>query len=101
MRVLATAVLALAASAAESVRAPAAALAALLGTVVVWALLGAVIPALGPDTDRSARLQEPVQYWNGLALLVAVSLPLWLWLAARREHVPRVRAGATAAQAAE
>ena len=86
----------LAAAAADSVRAPATALAALLGTVVVWALLGAVIPALGPDTDRSARLQEPVQYWNGLALLLAVSLPLWLWLAARREHVPRVRAGATA-----
>ena len=86
----------LAAAAAGSVRAPAAALAALLGTVVVWALLGAVIPALGPDTDRSARLQEPVQYWNGLALLLAVSLPLWLWLAARRDHVPRVRAGATA-----
>ena len=86
----------LAAAAADSIRATAAALAALLGTVVVWALLGAVIPALGPDTDRSARLQEPVQYWNGLALLLAVSLPLWLWLAARREHVPRVRAGATA-----
>jgi hypothetical protein len=87
---------ALAVAALGSVRLASAGLAALLGAVVVWALVTVAIPAIGPDTERSARLQEPVGYWNGLALLVAISLPLWLWLASRRAHPPRLRAGAAA-----
>ncbi|MGE5689620.1 MAG: O-antigen ligase family protein [Pseudomonadota bacterium] len=86
----------LAVGAAGSPRVVAAALAGLLGVAVVWALVTVAVPAVGPDTERSARLQEPVGYWNGLALLVAVSLPLWLWLASRRGHPPRLRAGAAA-----
>jgi len=87
---------ALALAALGSVRLASGGLAALLGTVVVWALVTVAIPAIGPDTERSARLQEPVGYWNGLALPVAISLPLWLWLASRRAHPPRLRAGAAA-----
>jgi tetratricopeptide (TPR) repeat protein len=75
-------------------------LAAILGLAVVWALAGKVIPALGPDTDRSARLRAPVGYWNALALLVAMSLPLWLWLAAGRRHAVGLRAVGAAMLAA-
>jgi O-antigen ligase len=71
-------------------------LAATLGLVVLWALAGKVVPALGPENARSARLRAPVGYWNALALLVAMSLPLWLWLSARRVHAAVLRAGATA-----
>jgi hypothetical protein len=67
-------------------------LAASFGLVILWALAGKVIPALGPDNARSARLREPIGYWNALALVNAMSLPLWLWLAARRPHTPLVRA---------
>jgi hypothetical protein len=59
-------------------------LGALAGAAAIWGLGGKIVPALGPDTDRSARLLEPVGYWNALALLLAMSLPVWLWLAARR-----------------
>ena len=75
-------------------------LAAVLGLAVVWALAGKVILALGPDTDRSARLRAPVGYWNALALLVAMSLPLWLWLAGGRRHAAGMRALAAAVLAA-
>ena len=53
------------------------------------------MPTLAPDGARVARLQSPVAYWNGLALLAALAVPLGLWLASRREH----RAGARAAGA--
>jgi O-Antigen ligase/Tetratricopeptide repeat len=67
-------------------------LAGVIGVALAWALLGKVVPALDPDVDRSARLRGPVGYWNALALLLAVSLPLWSWIAARRAHDARVRA---------
>jgi hypothetical protein len=73
-------------------RVAAAVLAGVIGVALVWALLGKVVPALDPDVDRSARLRGPVEYWNALALLIAVSLPLWLWIAARRSHVVWLRA---------
>ncbi len=57
--------------------------AALLGAVLVWALLGKVIPALGPDdAGRVARLKGSVGYWNALALLADAALGLGLWLVA-------------------
>jgi tetratricopeptide (TPR) repeat protein len=77
-------------------RVVAAGLAAAFGLVVLWALAGKVVPDLGPDNARSARLRAPVGYWNALGLLVAMSLPLWLWLAARRVHKTLLRGGATA-----
>jgi O-antigen ligase len=54
-------------------------LAALLGAVAVWALLGKVLPFLYPDYQRAARLRGPVGLWNQLALLGAFALPLALW----------------------
>jgi len=65
-------------------RTVAAGLAILLFAVCGWALLGKVFPGLFPDGERVARLRNPVGYWNGLALLAATALPLYLWLAARR-----------------
>ena len=58
-------------------------MAALLGAVLVWALLGKAIPALFEDGERVARLRNPVGYWNGLALLADFALPLGLWLGVR------------------
>src|SRR5918994_1361694 len=52
----------------------------LFAVTLAWALAGAVVPALGPDVERSARLREPIEYWNALALVAAMALPLWLWL---------------------
>jgi O-Antigen ligase len=73
--------------------ATAGALAALLLGVFAWALLGKVFPSLFPDGARVARLRDPVGYWNALALLAAVALPVSLWLAAVRRHPRTVRAG--------
>src|SRR5437868_2673388 len=59
-------------------------LAALLGAVCVWALAAKALPFLYADYGRIARLRSPVGYWNALALLGDVALPLGLWLAGRR-----------------
>ena len=66
-------------------------LAALLAAVMVWALAGKVVPNLFPDGARVARLRDPIDYWNGLALLAVMALPLGLWLAVRREHIRPAR----------
>src|SRR5262249_51673453 len=60
--------------------------AALLGILVVWALLAKCIPALYADYyyGRVARLRAPLDYWNELALLCDVGVALALRLAARR-----------------
>ena len=55
-------------------------LAALFAVTLMWALFTVVVPAVGPDVERSARLREPVVYWNALALVAAMALPVWLWL---------------------
>ena len=57
-----------------------------------WALLTKAFPGVGSDTGRVARLSAPIGYWNALALLFALALPLALWLAARREHAHWLRA---------
>jgi O-Antigen ligase len=59
-------------------------LAALLGAVCVWSLAGKALPFLYEDYGRIARLRGPVGYWNALALLGDVALPLGLWLALSR-----------------
>jgi tetratricopeptide (TPR) repeat protein len=78
-------------------RRPAAKAAGLLAVlafgVLGWALLGKVFPGLFPDGARVARLRNPVGYWNALALVAALALPLALWLAAGRQHARVVRAG--------
>jgi len=58
--------------------------ATLLGAVIAWALLAKCIPSLYPDYGRVARLRSPVSYWNELALIDDVAIPLGLWLAAPR-----------------
>jgi hypothetical protein len=63
------------------VRSLALVLAAALGAVLGWALLGKVIPALGPDDVGSvARLKGSIGYWNALSLLADAALGVGLWL---------------------
>ena len=65
------------------VRAVALVVAAALGAVLCWALLGKVVPALGPDdAGRVTRLRGSIGYWNALALLADAALGLGLWLVA-------------------
>src|SRR5262245_18431818 len=59
-------------------------LCAVLGAVCVWALAGKALPFLYEDYGRIARLRGPVGYWNALALVGAIALPLGLWLALAR-----------------
>ena len=61
---------------------------------LLWALAGKVVPNLYPDGERAARLRAPLEYWNALALLCAMTLPPALWAAVRREHARVVRIGA-------
>src|SRR5919198_1701650 len=61
-------------------------LAGVFACALGWALLGKAVPAVGAQSDRIARLSSPIGYWNALALLFDMALPLALWLAARREH---------------
>ena len=56
---------------------------ALLGAVCVWSLAGKVLPWLYEDYGRIARLRGPVGYWNALALLGDIALPIGLCLATR------------------
>ena len=66
-------------------------LAGLLGAVLLWALLGKVLPGLGPDdASRVARLRGSIGYWNALALVGDAALGLGLWLlVAVRERFAR------------
>ena len=70
----------------------AAAAAVLVGLVLGWALLAKCVPALYGDYGRIARLRAPLGYWNELALLCDVAVPVALWLAAPRARRPLVRA---------
>ena len=69
----------------------AAGLGALTTSVLIVALSGKVVPAFYDDYGRLARLRWPLEYWNELALLAAVTVPLGLWLACRRERPLRAR----------
>jgi O-Antigen ligase len=59
----------------------------LFAGVLLWALAGKVFPGLFPDGARVARLRNPVGYWNALALVCDLALPLFLWLSARRRDL--------------
>src|SRR5829696_4995893 len=67
-----------------------------LTAVMAWALAGKVVPNVFPDGARIARLRDPIEYWNGLALIAAMAMPLGLWHAVRREHPRLVRVGGVA-----
>jgi O-antigen ligase len=74
-------------------------LAAALALVAVMALLSRLHPELFPEIeaaqyldDVEARLSYPVDYWNALASLMAIGIPLWLCaaLSTRRTAVAAV-----------
>jgi O-antigen ligase len=64
--------------------------AALLGLLLGWALLAKCVPALYSDYGRLARLRAPLEYWNELALVCDVGVPVALWLAVARRRVEGV-----------
>lgn len=66
---------------ARGMRSVAGALTLVLALALGWALLGRAVPGLFPDGGRIARLRNPVDYWNALALLADAALALGLWLA--------------------
>ena len=62
-----------------------------IGATLVYALVAKAVPALDPEGDRVARLREPVEYWNALALLADVAIVLGLWLGTERAHRGAIR----------
>ncbi|MFL5964928.1 MAG: O-antigen ligase family protein [Gaiellaceae bacterium] len=67
------------------------ALGALFMFTIVIALAGKVFAGIEPDYGRLARLRWPLAYWNQLALIAAMTVPLGLWLAGRRDRPLRAR----------
>ena len=69
----------------------------------LYALAGKVMPAvnvLGLDFNHTAiasRLRDPLQYWNALALVVVLAVPITLRLTTDRDRGVGVRFGALAA----
>jgi hypothetical protein len=76
----------------RSVRVVAAGLSVLVAAVIGWALAGKIAPALYEDSFRFARLRDPLEYWNALALVAGMGIPLALWIASSRVHSNVVRA---------
>jgi O-antigen ligase len=72
----------------------AAVLTGLIAVTLAWALAGKFIPSLYDDGGRIARLRAPVEYWNALALLFAIGLPLALYLVGDTRRRPVLRATA-------
>ena len=66
----------------------------------MWALAGKAIPGLFPDGGRTARLRDPIGYWNALALAADMLLVLALQLAATGRSRAAVAGGAILAYAA-
>jgi len=81
-----------AAGRAQAARLTGAMLSIVMGTTLVWALVTKAVPALAKD-ERVARLNEPVDHWNALALLADIAIVLGLWLGTEREHRRAVRVG--------
>ncbi len=72
-----------------------------LGCVLVcaWALATKVFPGALDAAAQVARLREPFEYWNALAILGGLAVPILLWLGARREGPRRLRLAAAPALA--
>ena len=64
-----------------------------IATVSVLALLSRLHPdwfpanAAGEVLPQGRRLNYPLDYWNGLAALIAIGIPIVLWIAASARHV--------------
>jgi O-Antigen ligase len=69
-------------------------LAVVTAGVVGWALATKIFPGLSSETERVARLNSPIGYWNVLALVTVFALPLALWIAAPRSRPDWLRATA-------
>ncbi|MDX6671141.1 MAG: hypothetical protein QOI91_1504 [Solirubrobacteraceae bacterium] len=61
-------------------------------SISVVALLLKAFPVAFDSTQELARMRDPLDYWNALGLLAAFALPAALWLGARREGRPALRA---------
>jgi O-Antigen ligase len=86
-------VLGLAASVvARAPRLVAGAFAVLCAGAVCCALATKIFPTLSEQSARIARLSSPIGYWNALALLIAMALPLALWIGAPRQRPDWLRA---------
>ncbi len=70
---------------------------AVMVAVACYAFAGKVLPDLVTHAHTYARLDSPVGYWNVLALLMVMALPVALSLAARRGAPLALRALAAAA----
>jgi hypothetical protein len=55
------------------------------------AFIGKIFPGIEADYARLARLRWPLGYWNELALVAALTVPLGLFLAGRRDRPLRAR----------
>jgi hypothetical protein len=67
-------------------------LAVVTAAAVCCALATKIFPTLSAETERVARLNSPVGYWNVLALLTVFALPLALWVAAPQTRPDWLRA---------
>jgi O-Antigen ligase len=61
---------------------------------IAVALATKIFPTLSAETERVARLNSPIGYWNVLALLCVFAAPLALWIAAPRTRPDWLRAAA-------
>ncbi len=86
-------VLAVSAQRGETVRRTVIAVGAAIALVSVLALLSRVHPEWFPANEagrvlpQGLRLNYPLDYWNGLAALIAIGFPIVLWIAASARHV--------------
>jgi tetratricopeptide (TPR) repeat protein len=60
--------------------------------VAVYAYLGKVLPDVVTHAHQEARLSAPLGYYNVLALMMVMALPIALEVASRRAYNPIVRA---------
>jgi hypothetical protein len=69
---------------------------AVVVAIAVYAYLGKVVPEVVTHAHVYARLDSPVGYWNVLALMLVMAVPIALEAGSRRAHAVWVRALATA-----
>jgi O-antigen ligase len=70
---------------------------AVASAVALYALAGKVVPGALAADEPIARLRAPLQYWNALALVCAMGLPVALRVVTDTDRYPRPRVAALAA----
>ena len=65
--------------------------------VAIYAFLGKALPDVVTHAQSVARLEQPVGYWNVLAILLVMATPVALAVAGRPSLTPALRAAATTA----